>query len=184
MIQPTVFHRKLPRNDWEGDDFTPGSYGRYVTCLDTSAGRMVAYATNGRIDLDGRAYRAAVVPHDSDGITFNQAYDAVWKLTHLNLIIPMKWTSKNVKTHLRYARGLIVAGNYSTIPRDYRYQARSDFNHAMWISHRSEKSGNFRVWDPLNPDRTSYGRWIPEKFVWDFIESLDYLVGYVPLERL
>lgn len=184
MIQPTVRGRKLPRNDWEGDDFTPGAGGRYVTCLDTSVGRMVAYATNGRTDFDGRVYRAAISPRDPDGITLVQANTALWRVANLGLVIPRGWVSKNVKTHLRYARGLIIAGKYSTIPRAYRYQPNADFNHSMFVSHRSEKTGNFRVWDPLNPDIHGYGRWIPETFIWRFIESLDYQIAYVPLQHL
>ena len=184
MIQPTVFHRKLPRNDWEGDDLTPGAYGKYVTCLDTAAGRMVSYATNGRIDKDGKVYRAAVHPHDINGITLDQASIAIYKVARLKLIRPENWARKNIKTHLRYARGLIVLGNYIEIPRIYRYQKDANFNHAMWISHRSEKTGNMRVWDPLNPDTTQYGRWIPEEYIWRFIKSLNYQVAYVPLNPL
>ena len=55
MSQPLAFGRKLPLNDWEGDD----GHVSWVTCTATSAGRAVAWATNGRIDKDGTVYRAA-----------------------------------------------------------------------------------------------------------------------------
>lgn len=181
MKQPTIRGRKLPRNDWEGDDFTPGAGGKFVTCLDTAVGRAVSYATNGRIDKDGRVFRAAIVPSDPDGITLMQAHDAVWKIARIQLITP-KWLDRKIKQHLVDARGLVILGKYNTIPRIYRYQPNANFDHAIWSSHYSEKVRGFRIWDPLNPDTTQYGRWIPERFIWDFIKSLNNLVAYVPLQ--
>lgn len=185
MIQPTAFGRRLPRNDWEGDDFTPGAGGHFVTCQDTAVGRAVAWATNGRVDRDGRVYRAAVRPADPDGITLAQAAAAVRQVTHdrLTLVIP-DWTHRHVATHLRYGRGLVVNGYYGALPRAYRHQARADFNHAMWVSHQSRATGNVRLWDPLNPDTTAYGRWVPAQVIWDFLESLGYTCAYVPLQPL
>src|SRR4029077_6393416 len=85
MRQPTYRGRKLPPNDWEGDDFTPGAGGKYVTCMDTATGRMIYYATNGRVDHDGRFYRRFVVPPDSNGINFQQADDMVKRVNpHLD----------------------------------------------------------------------------------------------------
>ena len=102
----------------------------------------------------------------------------------LDLIIPSGWQRKDVKTHLRYARGLIVQGQYSAIPRAYRFQANADFSHAMWFSHMSAATGNFRCWDPLNPAVHEYGKWLPADIFWAFIESLGFSVGYIPLEHL
>ena len=107
--------RRLPPNDFEGDDFTPGARGRYVTCLDTAVGRAVCFSTNGRTCKDGRMYRASIA-YDPDGITLSQAKNEVAMVAHLPFIIPV-WQRANVMTHLRYARGLVVTGDYSTIPR-------------------------------------------------------------------
>ena len=181
--QPTVFGRLLPRNDFEGDDFTPGAHGHYVTCMDTSIGRDVAYATNGKTDKDGRVYRASIA-YDPDGITLQQAHSAVAAVAHLPFMIPVGWRDANVTTHLRYGRGLVITGAYDTIPREYRYQASADFAHAMFATHLSKASGNVRVWDALNPDIHSYGRWYPLAVILAFVRSLGYAVGYVPLQEL
>ena len=182
MIQPRVFGRKLPRNDFEGDDRTPGAGGEYVTCMDTAAGRMVAWATNGRIDKDGRVYRAVL--NDPDGITLDQAAVAIKRVADLDLVQPRGWDLRHVKTHLRYGRGLIIDGWYSAVPRAYRHQAFADFTHAMWVSHMSAATGNVRLWDPLNPDVHAYGRWVPGPVIWAFLETLHFTCGYVPLEAL
>jgi hypothetical protein len=180
MKQPTVFGRKLPRQDFEGDDRMPG--GKYVTCQDTAAGRMVAWATNGRIDKDGRIYRAVL--NDPDGIRLDQAAVAIKRVARLDLVQPRGWKLANVKTHLRYGRGLIVNGDYGAIPRAYRHQAFAHFDHAMWVSHLSAASGNVRLWDPLNPDIHAYGRWVPASVIWAFLETLDFACAYVALEPL
>jgi hypothetical protein len=188
MKQPTILGRKLPRNDWEGDDSTPGAGGHYVTCQDTATGRMVAYATNGRVDKDGKVYRDAV-PYDPDGVTLQQMKHAVLEVAHLPLVTPTTWRWKQVLSHLRAKKGLIVDGWYSEIPRPY--QLGSDFGHAMWISHYSPTSG-MRVWDPLNPDIYAYGRWMPATYIEAFLEEGArrwgtggvFFVGYVPLQPL
>ena len=127
--QPLAFGRRLPKNDWEGDDFTPGAGGKFVTCQDTAAGRDVAWATNGRIDKDGRVYRAAVPGRDPDGITLQQAQIAVKRIAFLNLIIPKGWVWSDVKAHLKAGRGLVADGWYGAVPRAFRYQAFADFAH-------------------------------------------------------
>lgn len=185
MKQPLLRGRKLPRNDWEGDDFTPGANGSYVTCMDTAAGRMVAYATNGRIDKDGRVYRASI-SYNPNGITLEQARTAVYHVAKLPLLIP-NWTwEKYALPHLRNYGGLMIAGMYDAFPRSYRYQLKADFAHEIWVSHYSSTSG-CRVWDALNPDTNGYGRWMPASIVRKFAESLGgrfLLVGYVPLQSL
>ena len=179
MIAPTVMGRKLPLGDWEGDDADS-----WVGCTATSAGRAVAFSTNGRIVHDGSVYYAAA-PHDpGGGQSLEQAQLAVKKVANLDLVIPIGWQRKDVTTHLRYARGLIVQGNYDVIPRAYRHQAFAGFLHAMWFSHMSAATGNFRCWDPLNPNIHEYGEWLPAAVFWAFIESLNFSVGYVPLEAL
>jgi hypothetical protein len=180
MIPPTVRGRSLPLNDWEGDDFPDA----YKTCTATGAGRAVAFSTNGRIVHDGTVYRAAAPSQPDGGQTLEQAAQAIATVAKLPLVIPSGWQRANVKTHLRYARGLIVQGAYSAIPRAYRYQSFSDFNHAMWFSHMSAATGNFRCWDPLNPNVHEYGAWLPAAVFWAFIESLNFSVGYVPLGPL
>jgi hypothetical protein len=189
MRRPTANGRLLPLNDWEGDDFTPGAGGKWVTCMDTAWGRAVAFSTNGRIDKDGRWYRTYVNPPDPDGLTMLQGARAVAHATGLVPVVPMGWNAAKVGTQLRYARGLVIAGLYSTIPRAYRHQLRADFNHAMFVSHsagvRAPGSlvGHFmRLYDPLNPDTHAYGRVVPMEILWPFLESLDYTVGYVPLQ--
>lgn len=191
MKQPLLKGRKLPRNDWEGDDFVPSKVGtRFVTCTDTSAGRMVAYATNGRVDKDGQVYRAAVHPHDPDGITLRQADAAVQAVCGRDLLIPAGWQWPQLLAHLRACKGAIVQGWYAEIPRAYRYQPTAAFGHAVWVSHYSPTSG-VRVWDPLNPDVHAYGRWMPAPILRDFAEELSrregyagLFVGYAQLESL
>jgi hypothetical protein len=151
---------------------------------------MVAYATNGREDHDGQTYRAAVVPHDADGVRFDQLQPAVLKVAKVKLIVPTSWEWDDVLAHLRAKKGLVLDGWYEALPRAYRYQLKSDFAHAIWASHFSHTSG-MRIWDPLNPDIHSYGRWMPGTVVRDFLEELQYrmhagslYVAYVPLQRL
>lgn len=192
MTTVLLLGRRLPHQDFEGDDFTPGSGGKWVTCTDTATGRMVAYATNGRINRDGRVYRSAIHPHDPDGVTLPQAKQAVRTVTGLDLIIPPAWDWSEVFAHLRARKGLVVQGWYSGIPRDWRFQARADFGHAMWISHYSTTSG-MRVWDPLDPNTTHHGQWIPAKHIRASMEELARInkvgighlyCGYVPLQPL
>lgn len=183
MAIPTVNGRQLPLNDWEGDDLIVGSGGRYVTCMDTACGRMVAFATNGRITKDGKVYRAAVHPHDPNGITFEQAEQAVRDVAHLSLIHNTGWTQAKAQTWLKAGKGLVIAGMYDTIPRAYRHQLRADFAHAMFVSHISS-SGNCRLYDPLNPDIHAYGRVVPASILWPFLASFNGLAGYVPLQHL
>jgi hypothetical protein len=161
--------RKLPHQDWEGDDYTPGSHGSYVTCTDTSTGRHVAYVTNGRKDIDGKVYRAAIHPADPDGVSLPQAKQAAKAVAGIDLILPFGWDTSDALEHLRAKKGLIMQGWYAEIPRMYRYQAGADFGHAMWASHYSSTSG-VRVWDPLDPNLTHHGQWIPWSFVRDFME--------------
>jgi hypothetical protein len=182
--------RKLPHQDWEGDDFTPGAGGGYVTCTDTALGRDVAYATNGRIVLDGRVYRSHVRPPDPNGITLPQARQACRSATGLSLVIPPDWKWAQVLAHLTAKKGAIVQGWYSKIPSDYRFQTGSDFAHAMWISHYSPTAG-MRVWDPLDRNRTHHGQWVPARHIRAFMEELSrrmnttsLYVGYVPLQHL
>lgn len=184
--------RKLPHQDWEGDDFTPGAGGRYVTCTDTALGRMVAYATNGRVNKDGRVYRSAVIPADSNGINLQQAKIAARKVAGVDLIIPEAWNWSEVVAHLRAKKGLIIQGWYDAIPRSYRFQARADFGHAMFISHIVSSPGS-RNWDPLDPNLTHHGSWVPSKYIRDFMLKLAAKEGlsserlfcaYVPLQHL
>jgi hypothetical protein len=181
--------RKLPHQDWEGDDFTPGAGGAYVTCTDTSCGRMVAYATNGRIDKDGRVYRAALRPPDPNGITLQQAQGAVRRVANLPLIIPA-WDWYALLAHLRAKKGAVVQGWYSAIPRQYRFQAAANFAHAMWISHYSPTAG-MRVWDALDANTTHHGSWVPARDIRRFMEELSrrenyprLFTAYVPLQPL
>ena len=180
MSAPRAFGRWLPRGDFEGDD----RLANFKSCMDTAAGRMVAWATNGRIDKDGQVYRDSIHPHDPDGINLVQAAAEVHKVARLELVIKRNPSLAWVKTHLRYGRGLIVTGWYDAIPRAYRHQASAHFTHAMWVSHRSESSGNVRTWDPLNPAIHEYGRWIPAEVIWAFMATLGRDCGYIPLEVL
>ncbi len=186
MTQPLAFGRKLPRNDWEGDDFTPGAGGRFVTCVDTAVGRAVAWATNGRIERDGKVYRRALIPPDPGFSDLRQHVQSVQAVAGLTLVIPQRWVWVDCTTHLSAGKGLVLIGRYDALPRAYRFQARGDFYHAMWASHRSAASG-IRVWDPLNPDTTAHGRWIPPAIIRAFIDSAPGLyaeVAYVPLQPL
>jgi len=184
--------RKLPHQDWEGDDYTPGAGGKWVTCTDSSVGRDLCYATNGRVDLDGRQIRAAVVPPDPDGITLVQAKQAVERLTDTTLIVPRDWDWFEVLAHLRAKKGLVVQGWYAEIPPEYRFQFRCDFAHALFVSHYSPTAG-MRVWDALDANKTHHGSWVPATYIRRSMEALArrenvslgaLFCGFVPLQPL
>ena len=182
--------RKLPAQDFEGDDFTPGAGGKWVTCTDTALGDMITFATNGRIVRDGKVYRAAVPGRDPDGITLPQAAIAAHAVANVTLVIPDDWRWAQVLAHLTAKKGLIVQGWYSKIPRAYRFQASAEFGHAMWISHFSPSSG-MRVWDPLDANTTHHGQWTPATAIRASMEELARRNGttslycaYVALQHL
>jgi hypothetical protein len=184
MTTPTAYGgRKLPLQDFEGDDFTPGAGGHYVTCMDTAVGRMLSWATNGRNDPDGRRIRAAVKPPDPNGITFAQADQAISTLGPFHLIQMPGATRAKVNAHLRAGRGLVIAGNYWTIPRAYRFQANASFRHAIFVN-GINSVGNAREYDPLDPRTHGYGAVVPMSVLWPFVASLNYQVAYIPLEHL
>ena len=178
---PNLAGRIFPINDWEGDD---PPVINYKSCNASAGGRAVAWATNGRIDIDGyRYYQAA--PHDpkTGGQTLQQVQQAVLSVAKRKLIIPQGWDSHRMSSWLYAGNGLMVGGWYNVIERAYRYQKFADFTHEIWISHYSKNSG-MRVWDPLNPDIHGRGRWMPATMIFNFAASLDYQVAYVPLESL
>lgn len=183
MTHPKVRGRYLPPNDWEGDDFTPGAGGHYVTCMDTAVGRATYWATNGRKDIDGRTIRAHVSPRDPNGITFEQADQALHDLTGLHLIRMPDPTRAKVVAHLRAYKGLVIAGNYWTVPRAYRFQAGAQFRHAIFIPGLNSVN-KVREYDPLDPRKHAYGTVMPFSVIDDFIASLNYTVAYVPLQPL
>lgn len=184
--------RRLPPQDFEGDDATPGADGKWVTCSDTATGRMLYYATNGRKNLDGKQIRAAVNPPDPDGTRLRQMKQAVESLTNTTVVIPVHWGWTEVMLHLKAKKGLIGQGWYSAIPREERFQLRADFGHAMFLSHYSRTSG-IRVWDPLDANTRHHGNWVPAKYVRAWLEELarrertgpgQLFVGYIPLQHL
>lgn len=184
MTQPTFGGRNLPPNDWEGDDFTPGSFGAYVTCQDTAAGRMLYYATNGAVDLDGREIRAHISPFDPSGVSLRQVSAAIQSMTSpVRSLGWGQWSFRSIRSWLEQGKGLVVDGQYWQIPRGYREQANADFLHAVFIQRYSPSSG-YRVWDPLNRDLAGYGKWIPASAIEPFITSLNGLVGWIALEEL
>lgn len=177
-VRPSFRGRLYPRADWEGDDFTPGAGGAFVSCQDTACGRLLAWATNGKVDLDGKVIRARIA--DSGGVTLTQVADAVKALTGRKLNHGNK-TLAQIDALLLNGHGLVVDGAYGQIERAYRFQANADFNHAIFIPVLSAASG-YRVYDPLNPDTHAYGRWIPRKAMTGFITSLGGLVGWMDNE--
>lgn len=184
MIQPTGYGRKVPPTDWEGDDFTPGSHGEYVTCCDTATGRMAYWATNGRTNVDGRQIRAHVSPPDPNGITMAQAAQGLHSLTGLTmLVVPMTLSQKIA--WLRAGRGLVVPGRYSAMPRAYRFQAAADFTHSIFLDFVGRDGRTLRKHDPLNPNTHTYGETMPLADAMAFIDSLPaWPVGYVPLQPI
>lgn len=178
--------RLLPLNDWEGDDFVPGSGGRYVTCMDTATGRACAFATNGRVDLDGQTYRRAIKPPDPNGVNFYQMAEAVKRINpHLSLIHSTGWTRGAATSWLKARKGLIVTGTYSSIPRAYRHQGGAGtFAHAMFVSHFSQDGRMMRLYDPLDPNEKLRGRSVPSSILWPFLDDLDGNAGYIPLHPL
>ena len=190
MTDVFLLGRKLPAQDFEGDDFTPGAGGSWVTCTDTALGRMVSYATNARIDKDGRVYRASI-PGNPGGITLPQAAVACQRVAGLPFVIPPDWQWQDVLNWLRLDKGLVVQGWYANIPRPYRFQKDpSNFGHAMFISHFSSTSG-MRVWDPLDANTSHHGQWIPASMIRSYMEQLasnnhvnSLYCGYVSLQHL
>jgi hypothetical protein len=182
--------RKLPHGDFEGDDWASGA--NWKTCTDSATGRMLAYATNGRVNLDGKQIRASVHPHDSDGITLPQAKQAVETLTSMTLVIPPHWQWSELLAHLKARKGAVVQLWYSGISRPYRFQARADFGHAVFISHYSPTAGSsMRVWDALDANTTHHGQWVPARDIRAAMEELSrrngttaLYVGFVPLQPL
>jgi hypothetical protein len=179
MIQPKAFGRLIPHSDSEVDDHTPGANGAYVTCGDTSAGRAVAWATNGRVDKDGSVYRA--VTKDPGAATLDVLALEIKAVAGLTLIQPTGWAWGECSFHLMTGTGLIIQGLYSSIPAQFRFQDAADFTHDMFACYRSLRSG-VRLYDPLNPDTAGYGRWVPAPIVRAFIESggaHNITVGYL-----
>jgi hypothetical protein len=152
--------------------------------MDTAAGRALAWATNGRKDIDGRKIRAALSPADRDGINIVQVRQAVKTLSKQVIIIKRDPGLVLVKEMLTKGAGLIIWGQYNSIPRSYRHQAGGDFAHAMFATHRSSSLRSVRVWDPLNPNLEGHGRWIPEKYIYNFMNDYNYDFGYIPLQPL
>jgi hypothetical protein len=183
LTQPTLNGRLLPPNDWEGDDFTPGANGHYVTCQDVSAGRMLYYATNGVEDHDGKEIRAAIQPKDSDGVSLGQVSVAIQHIT--NPVKVLQWstlTLPDIRSRLTAGLGLVVDGFYGAIPVEWRKQVGANFNHAIWICNYVVP--NYRVWDPLNKDLSGYGEWIPASAIEPFMRSLSGLCGWINLDQL
>lgn len=184
MTAPTGYGgRFLPKQDFEGDDHTPGALGHWVTCVDSAVGRMVSWATNGRIDKDGSVYRSNLTPPDPDGLTLSQAVIEVSRVAKLRLVLP-HWGQREVLANLVQGHGLIITGVYSTIPAEYRYQASADFSHAMFVCYIDSTGLYGRLYDPLDRNLGHYGRWVPMTILFPFIKSGNYRVGYVPLEPL
>lgn len=183
MTWPTGFGRKLPLTDWEGDDFIPGSGDKYVSCMDTAAGRMAAWATNLRINVDGKQIRAKISPKDPNGVDINQAAQGLHTLTGLTLV-RVNFTLAQRLAWLRKGNGLVVPGYYGAVPRAYRFQAACNFNHTMFIAFIN-RSNMVRKYDPLDPNTHSYGEVCPLSAIQPFINSLPrWQVGYVPLQHL
>ena len=176
MIQPTAFGRKLPANDTEADDHTPGASGAFVTCADTSGGRAVAWATNGRVDKDGSVYRA--ITHAPGALDFDRLALEIKAVASLGLWIPHGWIWQDATAKLMAGTGLIVQGYYDALPEQYREQAGpAHFLHDMFMCYRSLASG-VRLYDPLR-QKAGYGKWIPASAARAFIESQNYTVAYL-----
>ena len=180
MAGPTVNGRPLPPNDWEGDDFTPGANGHYVSCVDTAVGRMVSWATAGRINKDGSIYRRSIDPPYRGGIDMRQAVIEASRVAGLKLLIP-KWSVREVTAQLAQHKGLIAIGKYSILPREDRFQDGANFFHAMFFSHLDTAGNAARGWDPLNR-KAGWGLWYPMTVVIPFMASGGYDLGYINLE--
>src|ERR1017187_6753587 len=119
MIQPKAFGRWVPRADSEVDDHTPGAGDHYVTCGDTSAGRAVAWATNGRVDKDGSGYRA--VTTDPGAATLDGPALEIKAIAGLALIQPSGWAWGECSFHLMTGIGLVIEGWCATLPDALQY---------------------------------------------------------------
>jgi len=184
MAAPTAFGRLLPRQDWEGDDHTPGAGGGFVTCGDTSAGRAVSWATNGRIDRDGSVYRA--VTHKPGPIDMAGLAIEVKAIAGLGLWIPHGWIWQDAAKALGVGTGLIIQGWYDALPLHWRWQSGPvHFLHDIFVAYRSPAGmKNALVYDPLERDTMAHGRWVPASAVRAFAESQNYTVAYVANQPL
>lgn len=182
-VQPTAFGRRIPPTDFEGDDLVPGAGPHYVTCSDTATGRAAYWATNGRVNVDGKAIRAKITPRDPNGVSLAQAAQGLHSLTGLT-VVQVDWTRAQQLTWLRAGKGLIVPGLYSAVPRAYRFQAAADFAHMMFLDYISHDGLTVRKHDPLNPATHSFGETIPLRLLIPFLDSLPWSVGYIPLQHL
>src|ERR1035437_7423845 len=110
---PNLNGRIFPLNDWEGDD---PPIINYKSCNATAGGRAVAWATNGRITIDGMTYYKAA-PHDpkTGGQTLQQVGQAITVVAKRSLIIPTGWDSHHMSSWLYAGNGLMVGGLYSII---------------------------------------------------------------------
>lgn len=144
---------------------------------------MLYYATNGDVDLDGMAIRAAIRPKDSDGVSLGQVSVAIQSLT--DPVRVLQWRTQSLadmRQWLRAQLGLVVDGYYGAIPAAYRKQKRANFNHALWLSDFDGIS--YGVWDPLNKNLAGYGERLPADAVEPFMRSLSGLSGWINLEPL
>jgi hypothetical protein len=175
MIQPKAFGRLRPRNDWEGDDHSAS----YVTCADTSGGRAVAWATNGRVDKDGSVYRA--VTKDPDGLTLDQLALEIKAVAGLTLILPTGWAWGECSFHLSTGIGLVAQGWYDALPDALQLQpGPNHFVHDIFFCCRSLAGAKLVLeYDPINRDTKGYGRWIPAAAARAFIESGGVTVAYL-----
>jgi hypothetical protein len=181
----TLNGRTLPKNDWEGDDFTPNAGGHYVTCMDTATGRAMAWSTNGRVDVDGRVVRKNVIPPDANGVGWAEMEKAVPRInSHLELDHKSGWNRTSVGVWLKGQKGLIVIGRYSSIPRMYRHQSAASFTHAMFVTHFNQAGTLMRLYDPLDPRLDLRGRSVPTSILWPFLDDLGWQAGWVPLHHL
>jgi hypothetical protein len=179
MIQPKAFGRLVPRNDSEVDDHTPGAPANapYVTCGETSAGRAVAWATNGRVVKDGSVYRA--VTKAPAGVTLDVLALEIKAVAGLTLIQPTGWAWGECSFHLSTGIGLIIQGWCDSLPPELQYQAGPNhFLHDCFAAYRSIKSGVL-FYQPMNPNTSGYGQWVPAAVVRKFIESGGFTLGYL-----
>ena len=123
---------------------------------------------------------------DPDGITLQQLRTEVKAVASLDLVIPTGWAWGNCSFHLSSGVGLIVQGWYDALPAQYReQQGPAHFVHDMFACYRSTTGTKpTLVYDPLNRDLSSHGRWIPAAALRKFIESGGVQVAYLPNQPL
>jgi hypothetical protein len=143
-----------PRLVRQGD----GSRWQWTNCTMASAAIAIDRHTLGRIRTTGAKMRSC--QNDKIGGTDMMDCRLAWdRCFNQNLDVRLKITWKTFIGAIKAGRGVIVVGNYSYIPYQYRGQKHPyRFGHGMYINEVRASDGALLVYDPLGTRPV----WIPQ----------------------